>query len=107
MSHSYKTEEYINYQVKNKQGMSVKCRWVIHHNNESGPNSPLHIVLAEIAGEKLQLGDPRMVEFHLPFGVFAEFVGMRVQRDKISKIEGTPPRHCLGLSDQGGYVVMD
>lgn len=86
---------------------SRRCKWAINHNNCSSPNSPIHITLIEIDGERLKLGDDRIEEFKIPFGVFSEFVGMRVRRDKVSQMEDVPYRYELGLSGQGGYAVMD
>ena len=99
--HSYITDTYKHVET------DKRCKWAINHNNCSGPNSPVHITLIEIDGERLKLGDDRIEEFKLPFGVLAEFVGMRVLRDKISELEQTPARHALGLDHQGGYCVMD
>jgi len=70
-----------------------KGQWVAFHNNESDPNSPVTFALRAIDGEELAYDDPRRVQIKLPFGLLAEFVGMRVIRDKIAKLEdqeGTP-----------------
>ena len=98
--HSMQTEVY-RHPVTGK-----RCRWALLHNNESHRESPVHIVLIEIDGEHLKLGDPRVEETKVPFGVLAEFVGMRVQRDKINEIEQQPAEEFLGLH-LGPRAVLD
>lgn len=108
MSHHFRSESYRLADVKQfpDSGRAVG-RWMIFHNNESSPNSPITICLCAVDGKELKPDDPRRTEIQLPFGLLAEFVGFRVLRDKAYDLEDQPSRQALGLRDQGGYAVQD
>jgi len=126
MAHSFFSEDYDLHQIaeadaedrvtfsevrpREESGFRYvwpKSQWVAFHNNASGPNEPVTFALRAIDGEELAHDDPRRVQITLPFGLLAEFVGMRVLRDKISRMEDLPYRHALGLSEQGDCETKD
>lgn len=111
MSHSYLTEHYNLVDRKPRKdrtggGLNYiwpQGQWAIFHNDASGPNEPVTIVLREIDGEELNWDDPRRIEIKIPFGLMAEFVGFRVARDRLyrAELDESRGRHILGLSNQG------
>ena len=100
MSMSFVSESY-----RDPESKTERRRWVVNGNNSSHPDSPVTIMLHD---EKMPgTSDGTREQMTIPFGVLAEIVGRRAQADKISKIQDLPPRHFLGLNDQGGYAVQD
>lgn len=101
MAHSYHTQTYNLF--SEEMGRRCEAEWVLFHNNESSPNSPVTIALYKIDGKELTFDDPRRTEVTLPFGLLAEFVGHRICCDRISSLEQMNPRQVLadmGLADQ-------